>query len=93
MQYFSQIAPRVCTLVLFISIALCPPRPTSLLLGMNKFLRGLEITFRRDSENFRPRINKKNSVKVFHCCGSVSKCCVFGVEQVIFEVFFVTWNT
>ena len=38
--------------------------PTSLLLGMNKFLRGLEITFRRDSENFRPRINKRNSVKV-----------------------------
>ena len=38
--------------------------PTTLLTGMNKFLKGLEITFRRDSENFRPRINKKNSVKV-----------------------------
>lgn len=37
--------------------------PTSLLLGMNKFLRALEITFRRDSENFRPRINKLHSVK------------------------------
>jgi hypothetical protein len=39
-------------------------RPTSLLLGMNKFLRLLDITFRRDSMNYRPRINKKNSVKV-----------------------------
>ena len=38
--------------------------PTTLLLGMNQFLKGLQITFRRDSENFRPRINKKNSVKV-----------------------------
>lgn len=38
--------------------------PTSLLTGMNQFLMGLEITFRRDSENYRPRINKKNSVKV-----------------------------
>lgn len=37
--------------------------PTTLLLGMNQFLKGLQITFRRDSENFRPRINKKNSVK------------------------------
>ncbi|XP_003385847.1 PREDICTED: ATP-binding cassette sub-family E member 1-like [Amphimedon queenslandica] len=37
--------------------------PTSLLLGMNQFLQALEITFRRDSENYRPRINKKNSVK------------------------------
>ena len=36
----------------------------SLLSGMNKFLQSLEITFRRDSENLRPRINKKNSVKV-----------------------------
>ena len=31
---------------------------------MNKFLSSLEITFRRDSENLRPRINKLNSVKV-----------------------------
>lgn len=36
---------------------------TSLLVGMNKFLGMLSITFRRDSENFRPRINKTNSVK------------------------------
>lgn len=31
---------------------------------MNSFLRQLEITFRRDPENARPRINKKDSVKV-----------------------------
>ncbi|XP_062513621.1 ATP-binding cassette sub-family E member 1-like [Corticium candelabrum] len=37
--------------------------PQSLLTGMNKFLELLEITFRRDPSNFRPRINKYNSVK------------------------------
>ncbi len=31
--------------------------------GMNKFLRSLNITFRRDPTNFRPRINKLDSVK------------------------------
>lgn len=38
--------------------------PQSLLNGMNRFLELLEITFRRDPNNFRPRINKTNSVKV-----------------------------
>lgn len=37
--------------------------PQTLLTGMNKFLQSLEITFRRDPSNFRPRINKLNSVK------------------------------
>eukprot|EP00931_Biecheleriopsis_adriatica_P080854 TRINITY_DN5419_c0_g1_i3.p1 TRINITY_DN5419_c0_g1~~TRINITY_DN5419_c0_g1_i3.p1 ORF type:complete len:611 (+),score=154.35 TRINITY_DN5419_c0_g1_i3:89-1921(+) len=37
--------------------------PSSLLEGMNKFLQQLEITFRRDPTNFRPRINKHESVK------------------------------
>ncbi len=37
--------------------------PTSLLSGMNKFLQQLGITFRRDPNNFRPRINKINGVK------------------------------
>ncbi|KFD69133.1 hypothetical protein M514_18710 [Trichuris suis] len=37
--------------------------PQSLLNGMNKFLGLLDITFRRDPNNFRPRINKLNSVK------------------------------
>jgi len=37
--------------------------PQSLLTGMNKFLESLDITFRRDPANFRPRINKLNSVK------------------------------
>jgi len=36
--------------------------PQSLLSGMNKFLKELDITFRRDPSNFRPRINKFNSV-------------------------------
>ncbi|XP_062588679.1 ATP-binding cassette sub-family E member 1 [Saccostrea cucullata] len=37
--------------------------PQSLLNGMNNFLESLDITFRRDPNNFRPRINKLNSVK------------------------------
>lgn len=37
--------------------------PQTLLSGMNKFLQSLNITFRRDPTNFRPRINKLNSVK------------------------------
>jgi ATP-binding cassette, sub-family E, member 1 len=37
--------------------------PQGLLQGMNLFLRNLEITFRRDPSNFRPRINKLNSQK------------------------------
>ena len=37
--------------------------PCTLLEGMNRFLRQLNITFRRDPDNFRPRINKLNSVK------------------------------
>jgi ATP-binding cassette subfamily E protein 1 len=38
--------------------------PQTFLAGMNRFLELLGITFRRDPNNFRPRINKNNSVKV-----------------------------
>lgn len=38
--------------------------PEALLNGMNRFLELLDITFRRDPNNFRPRINKYKSVKV-----------------------------
>ena len=37
--------------------------PQSLLLGMNRFLKLMEITFRRDPTNHRPRINKWQSTK------------------------------
>ena len=37
--------------------------PESLLSGMNKFLKQLNITFRRDPTNMRPRINKPGSNK------------------------------
>ncbi|KAL7126041.1 hypothetical protein ABFS83_14G158600 [Erythranthe nasuta] len=37
--------------------------PQSLLTGMNKFLSHLDITFRRDPTNYRPRINKMDSTK------------------------------
>jgi len=31
--------------------------------GMNKFLKAMEITFRRDMESGRPRVNKQDSIK------------------------------
>merc|ERR1719510_2473011 len=37
--------------------------PQSLLAGMNRFLEQLSVTFRRDPNNYRPRINKLNSLK------------------------------
>jgi ATP-binding cassette subfamily E protein 1 len=37
--------------------------PESVVSGMNRFLAALEITFRRDPTNFRPRINKLDSIK------------------------------
>ncbi|RDA90354.1 hypothetical protein CP533_3374 [Ophiocordyceps camponoti-saundersi (nom. inval.)] len=36
-------------------------RPESLLTGCNSFLHNLNVTFRRDPTNFRPRINKQGS--------------------------------
>ncbi|BFZ60138.1 Fe-S cluster-binding ribosome biosynthesis protein [Saitoella coloradoensis] len=35
--------------------------PQGLLSGMNQFLKSLDVTFRRDPTNFRPRINKLGS--------------------------------
>jgi ATP-binding cassette subfamily E protein 1 len=35
--------------------------PESLLTGCNKFLKNLDVTFRRDPANYRPRINKQGS--------------------------------
>ena len=37
--------------------------PEVLVSGMNRFLKHLSITFRRDPNNFRPRINKQDSQK------------------------------
>ncbi|KAF7308309.1 RNAse L inhibitor-type ATP-binding cassette protein [Mycena chlorophos] len=45
------------------AIAATATPPQSLLTGMNRFLASLEVTFRRDPTNFRPRVNKLNSVK------------------------------
>ena len=38
-------------------------KPTSMQNGMNIFLESLDITFRRDDANKRPRINKEESIK------------------------------
>lgn len=35
--------------------------PESLLSGCNRFLKSLDVTFRRDPDTYRPRINKHNS--------------------------------
>ena len=35
--------------------------PMDLKNGMNRFLKNLDVTFRRDSENYRPRVNKPDS--------------------------------
>ncbi|KAI5129248.1 ATP-binding cassette, sub-family E, member 1 [Nematocida parisii] len=37
--------------------------PCGVIDSMNKFLKSLDVTFRRDAENFRPRINTPNSAK------------------------------
>lgn len=37
--------------------------PEGLVTGMNRFLKLMDITFRRDPTNFRPRINKSESQK------------------------------
>jgi len=37
--------------------------PVSMVAGMNRFLKLMEISFRRDPTNYRPRINKHNSQK------------------------------
>ena len=37
--------------------------PQTLITGMNKFLQMMDVTFRRDPTNFRPRINKHESQK------------------------------
>lgn len=37
--------------------------PQALIPGMNTFLKQLNITFRRDPSNYRPRINKMDSIK------------------------------
>lgn len=58
------LADRVIVLEGEPSIRTVANSPQSLLSGMNRFLELLAITFRRDPNNFRPRINKNNSVKV-----------------------------
>eukprot|EP01128_Nolandella_sp_AFSM9_P008811 TRINITY_DN5481_c0_g1_i1.p2 TRINITY_DN5481_c0_g1~~TRINITY_DN5481_c0_g1_i1.p2 ORF type:complete len:571 (+),score=159.74 TRINITY_DN5481_c0_g1_i1:2185-3897(+) len=45
------------------SIECTATSPQSMIVGMNQFLKMLDITFRRDPTSFRPRINKHDSVK------------------------------
>lgn len=58
------LADRVIVFEGVASVCTTAHSPQSLLAGMNRFLELLGITFRRDPNNYRPRINKENSVKV-----------------------------
>ena len=57
------LADRVIVFEGIPSIDTVATSPQILLTGINKFLKSLEITFRRDPTNHRPRINKLHSVK------------------------------
>ena len=84
------------------AIAATATPPQSLLTGMNKFLASLEITFRRDPTNFRPRVNKLNSVKdkeqkggfdslLFFIIG-VGTCALVDVLRVLTIVLFLSFH-
>lgn len=45
------------------SIKATAQSPKTMIAGVNEFLKHMQISFRRDSTNFRPRINKMGSVK------------------------------
>ena len=66
-SFFYLVTLMVCSQVIVFeglpSVSTKANTPQSLLGGMNKFLEQLKITFRRDPNNYRPRINKLNSVK------------------------------
>ena len=57
------LADRVIVYTGIPSIKAVATSPQPLLTGMNMFLKALDITFRRDPTNYRPRINKLDSVK------------------------------
>src|SRR5882762_725419 len=67
-------------------VTICSPQ--SLLSGMNRFLASLEITFRRDPTNFRPRVNKKNSVK-----DREQKCMFFFFFKFLTPFFFFLFKS
>lgn len=55
------LADRVIVFDGIASIKARANRPESLLTGCNRFLENLDVTFRRDPNTFRPRINKYQS--------------------------------
>ncbi|THD22797.1 putative rnase l inhibitor abc superfamily [Fasciola gigantica] len=57
------LADRVIVFTGTPGVAATATTPQHLVSGMNQFLQSLDITFRRDPTNARPRINKLNSVK------------------------------
>jgi len=57
------LADRVIVYIGLPGVEATATEPQGLLTGMNKCLKHLEINFRRDPTNFRPRINKSGSQK------------------------------
>lgn len=66
--------------------------PQSLYNGMNRFLKLLGITFRRDPNNFRPRINKNQSVKVCISFINIRKVSHIFLRDYICEKFIKNCN-
>lgn len=59
-------------------------RPQNLMTGINSFLKSLNITFRRDRNNYRPRINKLNGLKVDN-----EQTYNFQFKKIIIYIFFL----
>ncbi len=57
----SYLADRVILFEGIPSVKCTASEPQSFITGMNKFLGHLQVTFRRDPNNFRPRLNKHDS--------------------------------
>lgn len=57
------LADRVINFEGIPSVSASASKPQSLVYGMNRFLKQVDVTYRKDKDNYRPRINKKDSVK------------------------------
>lgn len=86
------LADRVIVLEGEPSIKTIANSPQSLLSGMNRFLELLGITFRRDPNNFRPRINKNNSVKVCNLFNITISHYIIILIMIIFHCIYLDYT-
>lgn len=71
------------------SLATTAHSPQSLYNGMNRFLKLLGITFRRDPNNFRPRINKNQSVKVRINIANMYKFSIYFSCKLLQKIYYI----